>query len=356
MVRIAAAIYAMVAFATRPEPYQRPWLGWLVLAGMLGWSVFVAVQPRRSRALLVADLVVATAAVLSTAAVDTREMASATNTLPLIWPGAAVMSWAVWRGAVWGIVAAVVIGLADVLVVDPITRRTVHNIVLLVFAGGVVGFAAELYERTRRDMAAALEAAAAARERERLARDIHDSVLQVLAFIQRRGAEIGGEGAVLGELAGEQESRLRGLVTGAPASGRTGDGAQADVMARLRVHVGPRVQVSGPADPVLLDPALAGPLVDAVQACLHNVTQHAGAAATTFILVEDEGDAVAVSVRDDGVGFAPGRLEQAEAAGRLGVASSIKGRITEIDGTVEVWSAPGQGVEVELRVPRVRRG
>ena len=37
------------------------------------------------------------------------------------------------------------------------------------------------------------ELEAATRERERLARGIHDSVLQVLALVQRRGAELGGE-------------------------------------------------------------------------------------------------------------------------------------------------------------------
>lgn len=340
----------MVAFFTRPEAYQRPWLGWIVLAVMFGWSIVVAVQPRRGRVLVFADLVIATASVLFTPLVDTRELASATNTLPLIWPVAAVMSWAVWRGAVAGIIAAGVIGVADLLVVDPITRRNVHNIVLLCFAGGVVGFAAELYERTRRDIAAALEQAAAARERERLARDIHDSVLQVLAYVQRRGAEIGGEAAALGGMAGEQEARLRSLVLGRATPTSSGDSL--DVLAELRRLASGSVKVSGPAGQVELPVGPGQQVVDAVTACLHNVAQHAGPGAVAFILVEDEPDAVLVSVRDDGVGFAPGRLAEAQAQGRLGVASSIRGRINDIGGEVSVWSAPGQGVEVEMRIPK----
>lgn len=357
MVRFAAAVYALIAFVTRPEPYQRPWLGWLVLIGIFAWSAFVALQPRRRRPLVIADLVVATIAVLLTAVVDTRAVASATNTLPLIWPAAAVMSWAVWRGAVAGVIAAAVIGAADLVVVDPITRRTVHSLVLLGFAGGVVGFAAELYERTRRDIAVALEQAAASRERDRLARDIHDSVLQVLAFVQRRGAEIGGEAADLGRLAGDQEVRLRALVLGnaaqaEPSADGVGSDMPLDVLAELRHRAGARVKVSGPAGRVELPPGVGRELVAAVDACLHNVDRHAGPEATAFILVEDEPGEVVVSVRDDGVGFAAGRLEEARNQGRLGVASSITGRIDEAGGSVQIWSQPGQGVEIELRMPK----
>ena len=70
------------------------------------------------------------------------------------------------------------------------------------------------------------------------------------------------------------------------------------------------------------------------------------------MLVEDEPDAVTVTVRDDGAGCEPARLETAAAEGRLGVAGSIRGRMADLGGTVTVVSAPGQGTEVELRVPR----
>ena len=58
------------------------------------------------------------------------------------------------------------------------------------------------------------------RERERLARDIHDGVLQVLALVGRRGREAGGEAAELGRLAAEQELALRALI-GAPPRRRS---------------------------------------------------------------------------------------------------------------------------------------
>jgi signal transduction histidine kinase len=61
---------------------------------------------------------------------------------------------------------------------------------------------------------------------------------------------------------------------------------------------------------------------------------------------------VVVSVRDDGPGFEPGRLEQARREGRLGVQESICGRLKALGGTAEVHASPGQGVEWELEVPR----
>jgi hypothetical protein len=74
-----------------------------------------------------------------------------------------------------------------------------------------MGYVAELATQVeaRSRHAAQLEATA---ERERLAGAVHDSVLQVLALVQRRGAEIGGPAAELGRLAGEQEAALRALV------------------------------------------------------------------------------------------------------------------------------------------------
>ncbi len=99
---------------------------------------------------------------------------------------------------------------------------------------------------------------------------------------------------------------------------------------------------------------MAGEVRAAVVAALANVTAHAGTGGRAFVLVEDEGDTVTVTVRDDGVGMAPNRLAEAEAAGRLGVAQSILGRIRDLAGTVTITSRLGAGTEVEMRVPRPR--
>src|SRR6185369_16800678 len=188
--------------------------------------------------------------------------------------------------------------------------------------------------------AAALEAAHT--ERDRLARGIHDSVLQVLALVQRRGEELGGEAAELGRLAGEQEVALRALV--GPGAGRSaGPAGTADLCELIGALASARVTISAPATSVWLPAPVAYELFAAVTAATDNVRQHCPPQTRAWVLVEDEGDAVTVTVRDDGPGIAPVRLDQAAAQGRLGVAQSIRGRVTDLGGEAVITSRPGQG-------------
>ena len=59
-----------------------------------------------------------------------------------------------------------------------------------------------------------------------------------------------------------------------------------------------------------------------------------------------------MSVRDDGPGIPEGRLAEAEEQGRLGVSESIRGRMRDLGGRAELTTAPGQGTEWELSVPK----
>ncbi len=70
--------------------------------------------------------------------------------------------------------------------------------------------------------------------------------------------------------------------------------------------------------------------------------------------VRDEtgGDTLEVSVRDDGPGIPEGRLAEAEAEGRLGVARSIRGRVEQLGGTLALDTGPDRGTEWVLRVAR----
>ncbi|MYU65746.1 ATP-binding protein, partial [Streptomyces sp. SID69] len=101
-----------------------------------------------------------------------------------------------------------------------------------------------------------------------------------------------------------------------------------------------------------LPPAAARELAAAVGAALDNVRRHAGDAARAWILVEDEPADILVTVRDDGPGIPEGRLAEAEGEGRLGVAQSIRGRLRDLGGSAELISVPGQGTEVELKIPK----
>jgi signal transduction histidine kinase len=358
--RLLALAYAVLVYALDPGRHVRPWLGWVVLGAMAVWTAALTVLSRRWAAaggppvaVLAADLAIACGAVLATLAVDDRaRIAAGAATLPGLWSASPVLAWAVARGRRGGLAAAVAVAVADLVEVQRLSASTLDAIVLLLLAGVLVGYAVELLRAGRADLARAVALEAATRERERLAADIHDSVLQVLAYVRRRGRQLGGEAGVVADLAGEQEVRLRALVATAPAPVDAGEAGEEDLAADLAALAAPDVVVTGPGQPVLLPAAAAHAVRGAVRAALDNVRQHAGERATAWVLLEDEPDRVTVTVRDDGVGIAPGRLEEAAREGRLGVQASVRGRLAEVGGTVAVHSAPGQGTEVELVVPR----
>jgi len=354
--RVVTLAYAAVLITRDHDAYTHPGAGWLALAVMAAWSVItIAAYSRpggRQPWLICADVAVAAGLVLSTRLiVPASEINAGAPTIPSSWAASSVLACAVAGGPAGGLAAAGVIIAADIVERQALPQATFSNIVLVLIAGGVGGYVVQLGLRVEAaaDRAARLEAAIA--ERERIARGIHDSVLQVLALVATRGRELGGEAAELARLAGEQESALRSLVSGAPV-GRP-EGGLVDLAALLEPLGGSRVTVSCPAGAVLLADAPASALAGAAGEALGNVRRHAGADARAWVLVEDDGTAVTVSVRDNGLGFADGRLAEAEAAGRLGVAQSIKGRLRDVGGTACLRSSPGQGTEVELRVPRL---
>jgi signal transduction histidine kinase len=154
---------------------------------------------------------------------------------------------------------------------------------------------------------------------------------------------------VLGTLAGEQEVALRALVqgdAGALASG--GTGSTVDLVEALRRLASPTVTVSASVDRIELPRPVGDELTAVVRACLDNVTKHVGPLAQAWVLVEEAGGRVVVSVRDDGPGIPEGRLEEAMGEGRLGVSESIMGRMADLGGTADLSTAVGAGTEWEL--------
>lgn len=365
--RVASLVYAAVLMVEH-DGYERAVLGWFVIAVMALWtaaSIFVySVAALRGWPLLVIDMLVAIACLLATPYVQgSLQGAVGTMPLPATWVAAPVLAWAVYGGRRAGAVAAGIVAAADLWLRFrlPDTPVLLNGAVLLFLAGVVVGHVARLAKRAeermgravelenaqRERMRAAAELEAAQRERERLARGIHDSVLQVLALVQRRGQEIGGEAAELGRLAGEQEAALRELVATAD---RPPSGAK-DLRPLLLGFGSAAVVVSTPATPLILPARVAEETAAAVRAALDNVRRHCGQDTRAWVFAEEGEREVTVSVRDEGPGIAPGRLEEARADGRLGVAQSVRGRILDLGGRVSILSTPGQGTEVEITVP-----
>ncbi|MEU9668077.1 DUF5931 domain-containing protein [Streptomyces bobili] len=379
--RVLTMLYAVGLFATTYDSYDRPGIAIAYFAVLCVWTL--ATLPRVQNAtactkrFLTADLLVALTGILLTPlVVSDQHIQESGPTLPSIWTAGSVLAFAIKGGWRWAAFASTPVAVANLIERGHPARDTVHNVILVWVASIAIGYVVEVARASERTLARALEIEAATRERERLARDIHDSVLQVLAMVQRRGAVIGGEAAELGRMAGEQEVALRtlvsrGLVPVSRVSRDTADGAvvlavdegdeeqgPVDLRTLLAPFATARVNLAEPGAPVLLAPDAARELAAAVGAALDNVREHAGERARAWILVEDEPDAVIVTVRDDGPGIEAGRLAQAEGEGRLGVAQSIRGRLRDLGGGAELVSTPGQGTEVELTVPKqqVKRG
>jgi signal transduction histidine kinase len=359
VVRFAVMGWAAYKIIERREAFEHPVGAWLALAVIVGWSGAMTLaydEPRRRTWLLyLADLGVTVALVLATVLVETDDQrARHISHLPSFWVMAAVLAWAVGRGWLAGLVAAVAVSAADIFVKQALTPATIENIFLLVAGAGAIGWTAQLLREAVEVRAQADRATAVNAERARLARAVHDGTLQVLALVQRRGLEAGGDFAELGRLAGEQEAALRWLVRQQEAIEDTLDVAGVDVAAlaeRLGDGRALRLSVVTPGRPVIVPVPLADELLAAAAACLDNVSRHVGPDAEAWVLVEDLGDAVVLTVRDDGPGLPAGRLDEAASGGRLGVRESIVGRLAALGGLATLVTAPGQGVEWELRVP-----
>ena len=354
--RVVTLAYAAFLIVRDHAGFAHPAGGFLALGVMAAWTavtvIAYSVPGGRRQSLIASDVVLAAALVLSTRLIMTAgQIDAGAPTIPASWAASSVLACAVAGGPAGGLAGAAVIAVADLAERQALPQSTFNNVVLVLIAGGVGGYVVQLGLRAEAAVDHAARREAAIAERERIARGIHDSVLQVLALVSTRGRELGGEAAELARLAGEQESALRALVSGATVA--RPEGGLLDLAGLLEPLGGSQVTVSCPAGAVPLPEAAALALAAAAGEALDNVRRHAGPGALAWLLVEDDAAAVTVSVRDNGAGFAPGRLEDAESAGRLGVAQSIKGRLRDVGGTACLRSTPGQGTEVELRVPRI---
>ncbi|HET6627854.1 MAG TPA: DUF5931 domain-containing protein [Nocardioidaceae bacterium] len=357
VLRVVVLAFSIAVNVAKWDGLARPTVAALALVLMVAWTGFTTWaydEPRRRRApLLVADLLVAVVLVLLTRVVQSdAQLADNMSTLPSFWVMAVVLAWGLHWHWVGGLVAATVMSLADVTIRTEITQTNVGNIFLLMIGGPVIGYTTGRLKEMADARDRAERSAAAAAERARLARVVHDGVLQVLSLVQRRGLELGGEAADLGRLAGDQEVALRALVQ----QGESSFGTSGDLARSLSSLQSRTVTVSVPGSSVILPSAVVEEVTSVVRACLSNVAVHVGADAPAWVLLEEVGTSVIVTVRDEGPGIPSGRLDQARAEGRLGVSESICGRVEDLGGTAKLVTAPGEGTEWELTFPKSPTG
>ena len=217
---------------------------------------------------------------------------------------------------------------------------------LYALAGGVAGYMASLLRNSEIQLRNAEGLIAAARARENVARTLHDGVLQTLAIIERRSDD-----PDLARMAREQERELREYLFGAGPSADRG-GAK-DVGPRIRAAAaryedafGGRVDVVLAPDLPHLDATRADALAGAVGEALVNAGKHGHAQRVTVYVEPNDDGGVSCSVHDNGAGF-----DVANARERVGLSRSIRGRMEEVGGNVEIDSRPGAGTEVRLWLP-----
>jgi signal transduction histidine kinase len=353
--RPVAALYAGILVWHRHETMTRPWVGYTTIAVLMTFSLALLAFRRRTTWLLAVEVLLAVGGIFATfLAVSAEEVAAGGFTLPTIWAAGCVAGAAVLHGRVGGLVVAAVVAAADLLEVGTPTQTTWHNILLLFMLGILIGLAIDLAREGVRRYEHVVAERERLRERDRLARVVHDGVLQTLAFVHRRGEEIGGEAAELGALAAEQERTLRRLVSqdGSLPRAVAGEDPRRDLRLVLGAHEDERVSLALPGGPVPVDAARAEELDAAVVAALDNVARHAGEDARAWVLLEEGGDTITITVRDNGVGDEQAHLLSAGSRGRLGVSQSIVGRARDLGGSAVVSTRPGGGCRVVITVPR----
>jgi signal transduction histidine kinase len=208
-------------------------------------------------------------------------------------------------------------------------------------------------------------ALATLQERDRVARELHDSLGQVLGYAKMQAQAARGllarqewrqadeHLAQLVAVAQDAHVDVREYILGARSEAAAG--AQflpslQDYLSRFRANYGiaTALDVGPELAGRVFEPMVGAQLLRIIQETLTNVRKHAQARAVRIGLSVSDGQAEAI-VQDDGGGFDPARLETAEAS-TFGL-RFMRERAHGVGGTVRVDSAPGEGTRVVITVP-----
>ncbi|MET9513549.1 sensor histidine kinase [Streptomyces sp. NPDC002994] len=212
---------------------------------------------------------------------------------------------------------------------------------------------------TREDLAAAERTAGTLAERERLAREIHDTLAQGLSSIQLllRAAErtlpVGDPAAAhvrqAREAAQDNLAEARRFVRALTPPDLEHGSLPAALERLCAATPGLAVRFAVSGTPVKLPTPYEVALLRIAQSALANTVRHAGAARAEITLSFMD-TSVALDVVDDGVGFDPLAARAARAGGGFGL-PAMRSRARSLGGMLSVESAPGQGTAVAITLP-----
>ncbi len=204
-------------------------------------------------------------------------------------------------------------------------------------------------------------------ERERIAREIHDSVAQVLGYVntkaqaaeellranqpEKAATQIGQLGAAARDAYADVREHILGL--------RTAATVERDFLATLQEYMTRWREQSGVAATLVTEPsdrftpqlstAAELQLLRIIQEGLSNVRKHAGATVVTVHLIADDGW-IEARIEDNGSGFDPAATRGADYP-RFGL-STMRERAESVGGTLEIESGTGHGTRVVARMPK----
>ncbi|WP_432063709.1 sensor histidine kinase [Streptomyces sp. C10-9-1] len=215
---------------------------------------------------------------------------------------------------------------------------------------------------TRAELAAAERTAGTLAERERLAREIHDTLAQGLSSIQLllRAAEtsLAGDAPAARHVAQARRAAQDNLAEArrfvrALSPPDLEQGSLHGALRRLCAGAtgGPEVRFGVSGTPVELPTPYEVALLRTAQSALANTARHAGATRTEVTLSYMDAS-VCLDVVDDGAGFDPVRALRAAPRGDGGFGlRAMRARARALGGTLSVESAPGQGTALAVTLP-----
>jgi signal transduction histidine kinase len=358
------------------DEFTMPGLAWASIGAAAAWTAWLTTTRHRwTNTALWFDLavcfwlVLASGLVVSDGSVIAGRPFFATG-----YPLSAALFWGASRGVPGGLFAGLVLGLAHVatrplngVALNDLSASQLQNttgaVLNYVVAGMAIGIVSRVLVRSAEAVALASqklveerERAARLAEREKLARHIHDSVLQSLAFVHKRGRELStkdpippSEVSALSDLAAKQEAELRSLILRDPEDAPTGSASLRELLEELGRSIGGVPVTVSSVGPLWMPRAGAEELVAAARQALENVVRHADATRAILFADQEDGEII-VTVRDDGRGFDYDE-ERLRNEGKAGMLKSMKGRVEELGGRMNVTSSTDNGTEIELRVP-----
>ncbi len=344
--RAVALVGAIGGAALSTDHLEHPVWGVGAILAMIVVTGLVTMWPGRSAVVraasiqaLTLELVAGVAVLLADGLVYGPDRA---QSLPWSWPAAGIIVAGITLGKRAGLAAALVVGSASLVSEVALLGRdsgfvgSLSKLGLWVIAGVIAGYVTERLRRAEAEISSA-------RAREEVARTLHDGVLQTLAVIQRRSDD-----PELAALAREQEHDLRGYLAGTDRQQtRSLEVELRALTARHSVNEGHDVRIVVAPDLPAVPPVRVDAITGAVGEALTNVVKHADASKVTIYAEpdDDDDDRVVVSVKDDGAGFDVDSTSE-----RIGLSRSIRGRVEEHEGRIDVRSRPGRGTEIRLWV------